>query len=535
MSLFNNMLASLIKSINNRWNSYPLRTIMLLALLLRMASAIFSEGYGMHDDHFLVIETPWSWTKGYDYDRWLPKSLGEDPKPTGHNFFYAGINYLLFQAMDGIGIENPKTEMFILRLLLAFLSLLTVYYSYKITEKLTDEKMAKIVGIFNACLWFMPFFVVRNLVEVIAIPFLMAGVWLYIKEDYEVTASMKRMKLVFFAGFVLAMAISIRYQVGIFLVGMGIIMLIQKRWRDIVVFGTGVLISLFVTQGIVDIIIWGKPFVEMIGYVEYNISHRHGYGNANNYFLYVQVLFAMLVPPASVYIFFGFFRVWKKYLILFFPVFLFFLFHTYYPNRQERFIVTIVPLLITLGLIGWYDFVDKSKFWTKYLKLHKASWIFFWVLNIILILPMSLSSTKKSRINAMHYFYPIKDKVESILVDDTGREKYMWMPVFYAGKPIQIYVMAKENPEASGYFSKPSGYVSYINTIRIFEVNEDVDNPEYVIFVEDIDLDERVDRVKQTFPNLKFEAHIVPSFVDRIMKKANPVNENEEFFIYRVN
>ena len=38
------------------WNNQPLKLILLIGLLLRLVAAIFSKGYGMHDDHFLVLE-----------------------------------------------------------------------------------------------------------------------------------------------------------------------------------------------------------------------------------------------------------------------------------------------------------------------------------------------------------------------------------------------------------------------------------------------------------------------------------------------
>lgn len=52
------------------WSDY--KVILYTALLLRLIAAIFSQGYGMHDDHFLVVEASGSWVEGADYNRWLP-------------------------------------------------------------------------------------------------------------------------------------------------------------------------------------------------------------------------------------------------------------------------------------------------------------------------------------------------------------------------------------------------------------------------------------------------------------------------------
>jgi hypothetical protein len=175
----------LVATLKNQWENHPLRSILLIAFLVRFVAAIFSQGYGMHDDHFIAIEEPWSWTQGMDYDGWLPGTKGEASEPSIYSFFYPGINYLLFEGMHAIGIENPKIKMFFIRLLLALFSLLVVYYGYKITEYYSDQKNARQVGVLLSILWFMPFFFgVRNLVEVIAIPTLLASTWMILKSNY---------------------------------------------------------------------------------------------------------------------------------------------------------------------------------------------------------------------------------------------------------------------------------------------------------------------------------------------------------------
>jgi hypothetical protein len=75
------------------WNEKPLRLILIIALLLRLISVLFSRGYEMHDDHFLIIEAPQSWLDGRDYNNWLPWNQ-EKPEPTGHSFFYTGFHFL---------------------------------------------------------------------------------------------------------------------------------------------------------------------------------------------------------------------------------------------------------------------------------------------------------------------------------------------------------------------------------------------------------------------------------------------------------
>lgn len=70
-----------------------LKTILFAGLVIRLIAAVFSEGYGMHDDHYLVIEAAGSWVDGHDYNHWLPWTQTEVIKPEGHSFTYVGINF----------------------------------------------------------------------------------------------------------------------------------------------------------------------------------------------------------------------------------------------------------------------------------------------------------------------------------------------------------------------------------------------------------------------------------------------------------
>jgi hypothetical protein len=528
------MLESANSFIRFQWDKNPLSVILILAFAIRLISAVFSQGYGMHDDHFLVVETPWSWTVDEDYKRWLPKSQPEGEIQEAQNITYPAFNYLQFSLLKLLGIDNPKMKMFFLRLILALLSLLTVKYGYKITEKLSDIKTAKTVGLMLALFWFMPFLAVRNLVEIVAIPLIFWGSWLYIKKEDESQLSRMKILNIFFAGFIVAISMAIRYQVGIFLLGMGLVLLIKKRWMDTLIFGFGAITALFLAHGLVDIILWGKPFSQIQAYVDYNLTYKGLYGNPDNVLMYIEVILGFLIPPVSLFLFFGFFRVWKKHLFLFLPSFLFLAFHTYFPNRQERFIFTIIPIVIMLGMIGWNEFVKKSKYWKKRPIFLRNIYRFFWITNIILLIPVSLTYSKRSRVEAMAYFYPKNDQINSILVDDTGRKGGMTLPVLYTGKPIKVVTIPEDDQnDTLDYSNEIYQFVAY--SMNVFEHDNGIDWPQYIVFVEDIDLEKRIEYMKQYFPDLEEEAYIKPSLGDRIMKKLNPVNKNEEFFIYKTN
>lgn len=159
--------------------------------------------------------------------------------------------------------------MFIVRFLHAILSLFTIWYGFKITQKLAGVKAAGLASLLLSVLWFMPFLSVRNLVEVVCIPFLAASLW------YAMTASEKpnSMKWYLISGLVSGIAVCIRFQSFFFIAGIGLAILLSLN--ECLYFGLGVIFSFSLIQGVVDTLIWGKPFVEFIAYVQYNIDNAY--------------------------------------------------------------------------------------------------------------------------------------------------------------------------------------------------------------------------------------------------------------------
>lgn len=582
--------------IHNFWKNRPLPAILAIALLVRILAAIFAQGYGMHDDHFTAIEAPQSWVDGTDYNDWLPKSqrdgkirltiptvdrllqegvpeqelkklegmkkipfaskeelyrnmdmhwgeentlkykdliekhLDTEAVADGHSFFYVGINYCFFGAMKGMGIHNPKTKMLILRILHALFSLLTVYFGYRIVFKFAGENPARLSGILLALLWFMPFLSVRNLVEVVSAPLMAWGIWilLHLKE------SKKSAGLALLAGLILGLTFSLRFQVAVFIGGAGLVLLFSKQWKETVFFGIGVVLSILLVQGTVDYFIWDKPFHELMEYIRYNIAHKNEYG-ANHWEMYFLVIMGILIPPIGIMFFFGWFRVWRKIPLLFWPAFLFFAFHTIFPNKQERFILSIVPLVVMAGVIGWTEWKSRSGFWQKRPKFLHASWIFFWILNTLVLIVLTFTYSKRSRVEAMYYFYD-KKEVKTIITEDSNNTKVVGLPGFYAGRWIMQYKYPNSEKSDSGlycYYDRVSTYIRRIHSYEFFDCNP-AETPDYILFFDDKNLENRVARAKEYFPGLQAEAVIYPGFIDRLMRRLNPANENQAVYVYKI-
>lgn len=479
------------------------KTILVAAILIRLIAAIFSQGYGMHDDHFLIVEASASWVDGFDYNNWLPWSPNNRGAPEGHSFTYVGINYFIFSGLKALGIADPKILMLINRLLHGAFSLLIVHFGFKITEKLSNYKNAVTVGWILALLWIMPFLSVRNLVEITCIPFIMWGIWLVVNGE-------KKSRFLW-AGLLIGMAVSFRYQVAVFAVGMAIVYFFQKEYKGFLLFSIGVTLCFLLTQGLVDYLIWGYPFAEFIGYATYNVNEGTEYIPNNNYFIYILVLMGATLFPLGLLLGIGFFKGWKKYLPIFVPIVLFILFHSFYPSKQERFILPVLPLFIMLGVMG-YDLLKLSDFWNK---TWSFSWKAFWVLNIPLLLFASFTYSKKSRVESMYYFYTIDTSNIRILHESTGEADASMLPKFYAGN-WEISVIPRTDKSQS---------------LKV------VDNLEYayIIFCDQTDLNERITTYKTIYPDMELAKICKPSMVDIILRWLNSRNRNEYIEIWKTN
>lgn len=492
------------------YQEQPLGFILIVAFIVRLVAVIFSQGYGMSDDHFLIIEVAQSWVDGRDDSQWLPGPTNPGAVATGHVLLYTGFHYYFFKVLAFIGITEPNSKMFIVRLFHALLSLIVVKYAYKITQKLSNDDDAKTVAWMCALLWFIPMLSVRNLVEVVCIPPLIYGTWLIVSNDK------KSMLQFLLAGFIAGLAFSIRFQTSTFIAGLGLVVWFQHKFKSAFFYGIGVILSLFVFQASIDMIIWGKPFAEFIAYSQYNVDNAYNY-IVGNWYNYLLLLAGILIPPVSLFLFYGFALSWRKHLILFLPALLFFIFHSAFPNKQERFILPIVPFVVMAGVITFNELRETNTFLLKNKKFVAGSWKFFWVFNTIVLIALTPSSTKLSRVEAMNYLSD-KTDVNSFILESSNSGTVL-MPRYYLQKWVPYYNVTKEEPADTLLANLKKGHDEL---------------PNYLVIGEAEKLVQRLAPCIKSFGKVQYLATIDPSFLDKFMHWLNPYgNENQTYYIYK--
>ncbi|MEI7662633.1 MAG: glycosyltransferase family 39 protein [Bacteroidota bacterium] len=507
-------LRAMKEKILRKWEENPLPLIMCLAVIFRLLAVIFAKGWGMLDDHFIVIETSQKWVDGI-YSDWLPGNPGTvgNSAPTGHNLFYPGIHFLFFSIFKFIGLADPQWKMFVIRLIHASFSLFTVYFGYRIVEELDGKKSARLAGLLLAILWFMPWLSVRNLVEMTCIPFIILGYWMIVREK----GTQKVLLSYLLAGLFFGFAINIRPQTVFFPVGIGIVLLAKLDWKRLFAYTSGVVLSISAIQGILDTVVWGYPFAELTGYINVCFVSRNDFISLPWYNCFLTI-FGLLIPPMSLYLLFGFTRNWRKHLLFFLPTLIFFAFHSYFPNKQERFILPMIPVIILIGAIGWNEFVSGSKFWQKRRTLMKFSMMFFWVVNIILLVFTTFTYSKKARVESMTYLSRYNN-ISELLVLDAENSPEM-LPLFYLG----------QWPHA---LSESDGNHSPDTLLYQLAHKSLSEQPRFILFTGEKDINKVILKAMKQYPGLVYETTIEPGFSDKLVHWMNPVNKNRTMIIYR--
>ncbi|UII31728.1 glycosyltransferase family 39 protein [Fulvivirga ulvae] len=514
----------------------PLKAILLAALVLRLLAAFFSKGYAFHDDHFCVIRVANSWAEGIP--QWLQ---GEHPPK--HSMVYAGANAILMWLMSTLGITDPEVKATVLRLVHALYSMFTVYFGFKITALISNKRNAILAGWILAVLWFMPYLSVKYLAELVCAPPVLAGFYIILKAE---RARVRKWAPWILAGALFGLSFTIRLHIILFAGGLGLVLLFRKQWLESILFTIGFLLLTFVLIGIPDILFFDYPYQYVVDYFIYNSENAYNYITGSP-FKFLLTTFGFLVPPVSVFLMWGYIKTWKIEPKMFLAVLIFFLVHSFFPNKQERFLLPMYPLLIILGVIGWNNFKDHSRFWQGHQSLYRGLWKFFWTINIIAAVALALTFTKKDRVAPLYYLSRQTDVKAVIIESERGKVKQP--PVYYLGNncadfdEVENGELGFDQFEARQKYADPEFIVTFNlgKDKTIQELSDEIAStgkePNYIIFKGDQDFEARMKRIQEFFPckQLVLVKEINPSTFDLLLHVLNPrVHRNTMARIYRV-
>ena len=322
---------------------HPLSLILLLAIFVKLLAVIFTDG--------------WSWGFVFNYYS-IPQSWWANP-----------------------------WIVYISRLVLGAFSLLIITLAYRITKIIADKTTALEIATFGALLWAVPFVTVHPFASVVALPFILYGTLLIVKqhnllENNEIEKFHRTSFII--AGFCLGLGFAVYYHSFIYYIGILAALLILKNWKGVLMTLIGYIVAVGITQTIVDLVIYHRPFVAMTRFFgDFGSYFNYIFGLEYNIKVVGLFLLLALVPPMSVMLIFGFFRVFRKYLLLVLPTLLTLLYSifVFIFFDVDRYLLT-VPTYVIAGYVGWKEFYKNSAFWTKNKWLLWTCYAIFAMLNI---------------------------------------------------------------------------------------------------------------------------------------------------------
>ena len=156
-----------------------------------------------------------------------------------------------------------------------------------------------------------------------------------------------------------------------------------------------------------------------------------------------------------------------------------------------------------------YAILREKKFWDNF---WTVSLKIFSIINIPLLLLASFTYSKKSRVEAMTYFYDHDIVPKRMLLEGTGESGIPMLPYFYGGFWRRGDVPRQDR-------SQP---------LLVYE-NYRYD---YIIFFGQEGLEERISLYKNEYPQMERVKICDPSLVDKILRAINPRNSNEYIEIW---
>ncbi|MCQ2253398.1 MAG: hypothetical protein MJZ61_08105 [Bacteroidales bacterium] len=514
----------------------PLLFCIWAGFFFRIIAVLFAQGISFGFDHHVYIENAQQIVSG----NITVQQLCTDPSHSyfishGHSIIYLYFNTIVLYICEFLNIFDSRAKTFVLKLILGLISVVGIYYAYRITYRLATRRAALAVGILTSMLWFIPYISVQNLPENIAALIILAAIYRLVKtrrRTYKMADDI-------FTGFLMGISVSLCYNIIILLVGVWILFVIISKAKrgSLIIFGA--IIAICITEGLINTLLFNSPFYLLGEYIGEIASGGNATSGFKSIYMYVSILSMVIPLPWGLFAMFGFAQSWKRCFLLFMPTAFYILGLYLLPNKEEKFILVILPIFLILSVSGWYIFKSSSHFWTSHPKLNKISAYLFFAINIPALVLTSTAYTRKPQVESMLYLSRYKAEISSILVDDEAHTSSKSLPTFYLGKDITIYWLHHQDsePDQSIYYScvANSPHTNELYT-EIYFTNPRLKSvPEFVLFYGDYDLNARLSKIRNMFPNITFERTFSPSLADKVIQWVNPSNSNMNLHVYRVN
>jgi len=430
-----------------RWAAaHPLAALLLLGAVLRLLAAVFSAGFLTYDDHYVAVVRADQLASGTP----LPESYQR-------SFLFPWLISLVMTGARALGITAPSTEMLVVRLIQGAVSLLGVLLVFRLLDRRADRESAILGAGLVAGLYLFPVTGVHQFEEVASQIPLLAGCWWLVRaEDGERPVGGWGLG----SGLALGAALILRFQLLSF-----VLPLLALAW-----YRHPRRVAPWVTLGLALVLALQMASNRQIN-GDWLFSLRRYYGpllaapgalatDAGGYpsgppWQYFLTLLWMFLPPFSLVALAAMAAGGRRLWIFGVPALAFLLAHSVIANKQERFLLPVLPLLAMLAGAGFaavrHWFARRG--WPR---LYRGLWIYAGGLNGLLLLVAIFNYGKKDRVAPLAAIERRHDATGVVVAQYAYRYD---PPVYYLGRPrppFRVFVK-RDSARADGEWRGPGG------------------------------------------------------------------------------
>jgi hypothetical protein len=328
-----------------------------LAAIPRFYFAWADQGIFWPDETYQSLEPAHQLVFGYGLMPW-------EFREGARSWLFPAIFAAFWKVLSLFGVSRSQTLVPLAKCLMVIVALVGIWAGMRLAEKWTGSNGALLAGALLASFPASVVYGSRCMTEMASGPLLLLAVWLLVDVDVDANAaaaSKSRSRRVIAAGVLAGLTVFLRYQNGLVLVGLLAMLFAWKRKDDAIRFGAAALV-IGLAGGVLDWVTWGQPFKSFLVYIDFNLiqGKASGWGTAA-FTYYFETLWTSSGPIILLLVVagFGFFAREQRALTAICVAYL--LAHSLVPHKELRFLMPIVPLMLTLSAAGLVRISDRLK------------------------------------------------------------------------------------------------------------------------------------------------------------------------------
>ncbi|MBC7419398.1 MAG: hypothetical protein H7328_01605 [Bdellovibrio sp.] len=363
----------------------PTKFFLILAGLIYFSVMMLNDGFMALDEYFVGIT------------RYIPAQTSTLQTLVAPDDVKSPLQILpmhgVAQAALAVGIHSPYWQYRVVIFVLGILSFALLIFAFlKLADTLRFSLKQRNFLLLMLTFYFAaPFALTRPMFESISAPWLaLAAVWAI---RYDLNGRTKDLLWgVFFA----SMAFVLRQQLGFCALIFILLPLMKKKWKQFFM-ASALGLVLLILAGIPDYFLRGQFHYSLLHLTVYNYQHGADYGNKPITF-YPLLIFGLCLTPFFIKKYPSDFlkRTIKNQRSLWVILFLFVFLHSLFPQKWERFVISIIPILIFI--VNPFLFYLQENF-----KNHKARLISLYSVNGLLFFIASFFPPQKNLIEMSRY------------------------------------------------------------------------------------------------------------------------------------